>query len=259
MRSNINDLTGQKFGMLTVIGLGEDYVNPNTGKHRIRWLCQCECGNTKSIQPTTLRHGKAQSCGCLQKKLASERMKEREPKNIADITGQRFGRLTAIERLPEKSNGSYLWRCKCDCGNETIVSTKCLNSGNTKSCGCLRDEKIALVNKTHGKASANGKSRLYKVWIGMRQRCNDPNHTSYHNYGGRGIRVCQEWDDFEAFESWAMSHGYNPDAKTQECTIDRIDVNGNYEPSNCRWVSAEFQAHNKRNSVKTRNSDTEKT
>ena len=168
--------------------------------------------------------------------------------NIVDITGQRFGRLVALERLSEKKSSSYLWRCKCDCGNEVNVTARDLRYGNTKSCGCLRNELIASVNQTHSKAGTGQKSRLYNVWIGMRQRCNDQNHKSYPNYGGRGIQVCEEWNDFVAFESWAMSHGYNPDAKHQECTIDRIDVNGNYEPSNCRWVSASVQAKNKRNS-----------
>ena len=107
----------------------------------------------------------------------------------------------------------------------------------------MRDEKIAEVSKKHGKSR---KSRLYNVWVGMRQRCNDKNHKSYKNYGGRGIRVCEEWDDFESFEAWALDNGYDKDAPYGECTLDRIDVNGNYEPSNCRWVDAATQARNKR-------------
>ena len=123
-----------------------------------------------------------------------------------------------------------------------------LNSGKTKSCGCLRDDMIAEVNKKHGKAGVGKKSRLYNVWVGMRQRCNDKNHTSYHNYGGRGISVCPEWDDFETFESWALVNGYDPDAEYGKCTLDRIDVNGNYEPGNCRWISMSEQNKNKQHS-----------
>ena len=132
---------------------------------------------------------------------------------------------------------------KCDCGNEALVSTKSLRSGNTLSCGCLRDEMISEVNKKHGMSH---KSRLYNVWVGMRQRCSDPNHISYHNYGGRGVRVCDTWNDYTSFEEWSMKNGYDPSAPYGKCTLDRIDVNGNYEPSNCRWVDFKTQANNKR-------------
>lgn len=235
-----NDLTGKRFGLLTVIGVGEDYVSPS-GKHRKRWLCQCDCGNIKSIQPGALIYGKARSCGCQQKKLASENAKKYAYKRALDITGERFGKLTAIECVGHVEKSGYLWRCKCDCGNETVQLVKCLRSGNVKSCGCLRDEKIALVNMKHGKSH---KSRLYHVWTGMRDRCNNPNNTHFNSYGGRGICVCEEWNDFPTFEAWAMASGYDPDAAYGDCTIDRIDVNGNYEPSNCRWITLKEQFKN---------------
>lgn len=162
--------------------------------------------------------------------------------------GRRFGRLTVIERSKTIIPKNVLWVCKCDCGNILEVAGNSLRSGNTKSCGCLKLEMAS--NKPHDHHLC--KSRLYVVWNLMKHRCLDPKDNKYKDYGGRGIEICPEWlgtDGFVAFYNWAYANGYDDSAPKGQCTLDRIDVNGNYEPDNCRWVSNSEQALNKRNTV----------
>lgn len=157
---------------------------------------------------------------------------------LKDLKGQRFGRLVALDFAGYDNNKKGMWRCKCDCGNEVVVRTNGLTSGNTKSCGCLR--KINNGKRTHGMT----RTRLGSIYIGMKQRCFNPKTEHYSCYGGRGITICDEWlgkDGACAFFEWAKSNGYK-----EGLTIDRINVNGNYEPSNCRWVDMHVQALNRR-------------
>jgi hypothetical protein len=146
--------------------------------------------------------------------------------------GETKNRLTLLEH---KHNGKGLFVCSC--GNTKVINIHNVEREAIKSCGCYFKEQPS--HTIHG-----GKgTRLYGIWKGMRERCNTPSSTTYKNYGARGIKVCKQWDDFQVFKKWALSHGYN-----DKLTIDRIDVNGNYEPNNCRWVSYRENSNNKRNS-----------
>ncbi len=157
---------------------------------------------------------------------------------IVDLTGNRYGFLTVAEYCGIV-NHKAMWKCVCDCGNITIVKSNNLRTGTTTSCGCMRGHR---PNQT----LAKDHPRLYGVWAAMKRRCYNKSCARYKSYGGRGIKVCDEWQTFEPFFNWAMSNGYNEKAQYGDCTIDRIDVDGNYEPNNCRWVDMKTQASNKR-------------
>lgn len=169
------------------------------------------------------------------------------PGNFHDLTGKRFGRLTVISRDGTTKCGNAKWKCVCDCGKITNPIGSSLERGETKSCGCLARENAAKrkPNKTHGCSD----TRLYRIWTSMNDRCRRKSFYKYNLYGGRGITVCDEWRTFEPFRDWAVKSGYNANAKRGECTLDRIDQNGNYEPLNCRWVSYTQQNRNKRTNV----------
>lgn len=172
---------------------------------------------------------------------------------LRNLVGQQFGRLTVIKKSEKKDNKRVYWDCICECGNKTIVPTSNLTRGHTKSCGCLN----ADHSLKHGMARQHKPSRLYWVWVNMRARCRNKNNPSYKYYGGKGISVCEEWDDFSAFETWAIENGYDENAEYGECSIDRVDVNGDYEPKNCRWITMKEQQRNKQNTRKlTYNEDT---
>ena len=165
-------------------------------------------------------------------------VKKGQKPNLPSLVGQTFHELTVVsEVVPATHPGRREWLCRCSCGNTTVVQTAYLTYGTTKSCGCLKLRRLMERSVTHGMSA----TRLYKTWSDMRARCYDPNNKRYSVYGGRGIAVCSEWfHGFSAFAKWALANGY-----TDELTIDRIDVNKNYEPENCRFIPHREQSHNR--------------
>lgn len=157
-----------------------------------------------------------------------------------NLMNQKFGKLTVIDSAPNNKHGSSCWLCRCECGNTITVVAHDLVSKHTQSCGCTRLEKVKNLNAKHRMSN----TRIYKTWQDMKARCYNPNNKHYCDYGKRGIIVCDDWkNDFSAFYKWATENGYSDTLK-----IDRIDVNGNYEPTNCRWCDDYTQANNRRNS-----------
>lgn len=233
-------IEGEKYNRLTVIKKTNKKNN-----NSYLWLCQCDCGNETKLRKWHITSGNTKSCGCYKNESIANIGRMR----ANDLTNKQYGRLTVKEKSHTKKysrNTAIYWLCECECGNESIVKTSHLKDGKIQSCGCLEKENLNKISGqvTHGQT----KTKLYYVWNSMRMRCRNPKTDNYHNYGGRGITICDEWNQsFEPFYEWAISNGYK-----QGLTIDRINNDGNYEPSNCRWSTWKQQANNRRNSIKNK-------
>lgn len=215
------DMTGQRFNRWTVVSYG------STQNGRAYWLCECACGVRKEVHALSLRDGRSTSCGC-------HRIDHRK----ANLVGQTFSLLTVIKSAgsrPASSGRGHrtYWLCRCVCGIEKTVLGSSLAYGSSKSCG-----RCAAI--THGEASNRHETTEYRSWSSMLSRCQNPKHTSWENYGGRGITVCERW---QSYESFLADMGRKP---SPSHTIDRKEVDGHYEPSNCRWATKKEQIANRR-------------
>lgn len=162
--------------------------------------------------------------------------------SFVDLTGHKQGRLTVLEYAGKNASGRTTWKCKCSCGNVVYITIHELRNSRKpqQSCGCLRNELSGDRVRKHG---LSGNKRLFNIWCHVRTRCNNPHSKSYTRYGGRGIKVCEEWkNNFEVFYEWAMQNGYK-----DNLTLDRINNDGDYEPNNCRWADFFVQANNRSN------------
>lgn len=236
---NYVDLTGEKFGKLEALRKVNPHITSG-GRYITMWECRCGCGNIAIVSSQKLRNGHTTSCGCNKQSNKGGR--------FSDLTGRKFGRLTVLKYLDlhERTDKRKCWLCQCECGEIKSFAANKLINGTTLSCGCLKSERLANLNKKYQYAN----KRLYSIYAAMLERCYNKKNKEYKNYGGRGIKVCEEWEEnYDKFAAWAFSNGYNVNAKRGECTIDRINVNLDYSPANCRWISNTEQQNNKRRHI----------
>jgi len=236
------DRTGERFGRLTVIRqAARDHRGP-------AWECICDCGKTVKIPSRQFSGARAvKSCGCLQRESA----RATGASTTIDRSGQRVGRLLLIEKASTRIRGSIAYIAKCDCGAEIVRPGSDLIEGKTTSCGCLQAERASEANRKrtkhgHARQDETGTKRLttpeYRTWKAMKERCRNENAPNYHLYGGRGISICDRWLGDNGFLNFLTDMGPRPEGMT----LDRIYVDGDYEPANCKWSTAKEQAQNRR-------------
>ena len=237
----IIDLTGQRFGKLVVERRVEDKICPK-GHKRPMWECRCDCGNIKIASGARLRGGKAKSCGCDENVKRNENGQFVKGQLINDLTGKRYGMLTVLG-LDRIENRCSWWTVKCDCG--TVKSVRGSTLKVIRSCGCIK-KKQDLINLHITNNHELTYHPVYHIWNAMIQRCENPKFKYYKDYGGRGIKVCEEWKDIRNFSKWADQSGF----PGKNLSIERVDVNGNYCPENCCWIDRKYQARNCRNTIR---------
>lgn len=238
----IKDLTGEVFGNIKVLNISEVKVNNST-----TWDCECFCGNKFKINTSRLKGKK--HCGCLTK----ENVRINNQKKSKDLINKTIGNLLVIKCTENKNKDStYLWECKCTCGNIVYVATTRLTNGKTTHCGCKKSENISkalLKNSTKiirfkKKQHKLSRTSEYNIWTAIKQRCLNSKNISYPNYGGRGIKICNTW--LESFDNFIEDMGFKPSSTS---SIERIDVNKDYCPENCKWIEKRLQLRNTRRNV----------
>jgi hypothetical protein len=217
----IDPLPGDRFGMLTVVKC----IDPEAGHKRL-FLCMCDCGNESAIKITLFRSANTKSCGC----LVAMTQRDNHPIPI----GEKYGRLTVLAEA-EKTGANRQVKAVCDCGIQVTTAINNLRSGHTTSCGCIKGD----AQVRHGMSG----TPTYQVWRDMINRCDNQNYKEFKYYGGRGITFCRQW---RVFDNFFLDMGIKPEG----LTLDRIDYDGNYDISNCRWASDIQQANNKRNNIR---------